>query len=63
MPNQRKEGKKLVGFFATEEEAKAILDAASAEGVSVAEWLRRRIREAEKATKSPTKPKRGAKQG
>jgi hypothetical protein len=57
MPSQRKEGKRLVGFFADEEEARALLDAATAEGVSVAEWLRRRVHEADRAaTQKPTKP-------
>ena len=47
MPNQRKKGKKLVGFFATEEEAAALHKAAENEGVSVADFLRGVIRKAE----------------
>lgn len=48
MPNQRDKSKKLVGFFASEEEAKALLQAAEAEGLTVADWLRKRIAEAKK---------------
>jgi len=58
MPNQRKKGKKLVGFFATEDEARALLEAADAANMSVADWLRLQIRE---ATQKPTKPRRGRK--
>jgi len=46
MPSQRKKGKKLVGFFATEEEARALFEAAKGRGKSVADFLRDVIREA-----------------
>lgn len=58
MPSQRKEGKKLVGFFATEEEARALLNAAEAAGLSVADWMRRAIREADKSASKKTPPKK-----
>lgn len=45
MPNQRKKGKKLVGFFATEEEAGAMMAAAKAQGMTLADWLRSLIPE------------------
>ncbi len=40
MPNQRKAGKRMVGFYATEEEATAMMDAAKREGKTLADWLR-----------------------
>lgn len=52
MPNQREKTKKLVGFFATPEELKAIHQAADADGLTVADWLRARIAEAKTKKKS-----------
>jgi hypothetical protein len=40
MPNQRKAGKRMVGFYATEEEATAMMEAAKREGKTLADWLR-----------------------
>lgn len=45
MANQRKQGKKLVGFFATEQEAAALIEAARVRGLTVADFLRHVIRE------------------
>lgn len=56
MANQRKEGKRLVGFFATEEEAVALMQAAHARGLTVADFLRQVIRDS-------TPPAAGGKQG
>jgi hypothetical protein len=40
MPNQRKAGKRMVGFYATEEEATAMMEAARREGKTLSDWLR-----------------------
>lgn len=40
MPNQRKAGKRMVGFYATEDEATAMMEAAKREGKTLADWLR-----------------------
>jgi hypothetical protein len=45
MPNQRKAGKRMVGFYATEEEATAMMEAAKREGKTLADWLRALIPE------------------
>jgi hypothetical protein len=60
MPSQRKKGKKLVGFFATEDEAAAIIAAAKSQGMTVADWLRSLIPQKDEG-RSPTSKKRGAK--
>jgi hypothetical protein len=41
MASQREKSKKLLGFYATPEEKKALQDIAKARGISVAELLRR----------------------
>jgi hypothetical protein len=60
MPSQRKKGKKLVGFFATEDEAAAIIAAAKSQGMTVADWLRSLIPQKDEGQR-PTSKKRGAK--
>jgi hypothetical protein len=56
MPNKRKEGKKLVGFFATEEEAAALLSAAKAGGMTVADFIRTAIHKANAKHTPKVKP-------
>jgi hypothetical protein len=53
MPNQRKAGKRMVGFYATEEEATAMMEAARREGKTLADWLRALIPEEEKSKAKP----------
>lgn len=52
MPSQRKKGKRMVGFYATEEEAGAMMRAASDKGMTLADWLRALIPEKETTKKS-----------
>lgn len=40
MPNQRKKGKRMVGFFASEKEAEALDRAAKSLGMNVSDFLR-----------------------
>jgi hypothetical protein len=40
MPSVRKKGKRMVGFYATEEEAAAMMQAAKAQNMTLADWLR-----------------------
>lgn len=40
MPSQRKAGKRMVGFYATEEEAAAMMEAAKRNNMTLADWLR-----------------------
>ena len=62
MPNKRNEGKKRVGFFATEEEAAALISAAQSDGLTIADFIRRAIREAAssspKSVKTPARRKK-----
>jgi hypothetical protein len=60
MPNQRKAGKRMVGFYATEEEATAMMEAARREGKTLADWLRSLIPDPGKKTASPKPPKKKA---
>ena len=57
MPNQRKAGKRMVGFYATEEEATAMMEAARREGKTLADWLRALIPEEEKSKAKPASSK------
>lgn len=60
MANQRRKDKRMVGFYATEEEAAAMMAAAKAKGMTLADWLRSLIPEGQE--QAPSKPKkRGAK--
>jgi hypothetical protein len=40
MANQRRKDKRMVGFYATEDEAAAMMAAAKAKGMTLADWLR-----------------------
>jgi len=40
MPNQRDKSKKLIGFYATPEEKKALIEAAKKRGITLSELLR-----------------------
>jgi hypothetical protein len=58
MPNQRKAGKRMVGFYATEEEATAMMEAARREGKTLADWLRALIPDEGKKTAGARPPKK-----
>lgn len=58
MPNQRKAGKRMVGFYATEDEATAMMEAAKREGKTLADWLRALIPEQGKKAASPKPAKK-----
>ena len=60
MPNQRRKDKRMVGFYATEDEALAMMQAAKAQGMTLADWLRSLIPQEDQAQESTSK-KRGAK--
>lgn len=60
MANQRRKDKRMVGFYATEDEAAAMMAAAKANGMTLADWLRSLI-PPEQATQRPTTKKRAAK--
>lgn len=62
MPGQRRKDKRMVGFYATEEEALAMMLAAKSRGMTLSDWLRSLIPAKPPVSKSPTK-KPSAKRG
>jgi hypothetical protein len=57
MPNKRRSDKRMVGFYASEDEALAMMEAAKAQGMTLADWFRSLI----PVKQTPTKPKTVAK--